>query len=81
MTSSLGTLQVRLEIITTTYHSKIFKTHVFSSYSDLCIHVSIYIRYIRTGCRRWLRAIRGAPEDDDRVNSAMSHLEAEMVRV
>jgi len=41
--SSLGTLLVRLEIIATTYHSTIFKTHVFSLYSHLCIYVSMYL--------------------------------------
>jgi hypothetical protein len=39
--SSLGMLLVRVEIIATTNCSKIFKTHVFSSYSHLCIYVSI----------------------------------------
>jgi len=42
-TSSLGTLLVRLEIIATTYDSTIFKTHVFSLYSQLCINVSMYL--------------------------------------
>jgi len=37
MTSSLGMLLVRLEIIATTYHSTIFKTHVFGVYSHLSI--------------------------------------------
>jgi hypothetical protein len=76
--TALGTLLVRLEIIATTYHSTIFKTHVFSLYSHLCIYVSIYIRYIWTGCMRGLRTIRGAPEDDDRMNSEI-HLEAVIV--
>jgi len=40
-TPFLGMLLVRLEIIATTNHSKIFKTHVFSLYSHLCIYVSI----------------------------------------
>jgi hypothetical protein len=31
----------RLEIIATTYRSTIFRTHVFSLYSHLCICVSI----------------------------------------
>jgi len=31
----------RLETIATTYCSTIFKTHVFSLYSHLCIYVSI----------------------------------------
>ena len=38
----LGTLLVCLEIIATTYHSTIVKTHVFSLYSHLCINVSMY---------------------------------------
>jgi len=81
-TSSLGTLQVRLESIATTYRSTIFKTHVSSLYSDLCIYVSIHIsthlhctRYIWTGCRRWLTAIRAAPENDNQVDSEI-HCEA-----
>jgi len=36
-TSSLGTPLLRLEIIATTYHSTIVKTHVFSLYSPLCM--------------------------------------------
>ena len=36
-------LQVRLEIIATTYGSTIVKTHVFSLYSHLCIYVSMYL--------------------------------------
>jgi len=40
-TSSWGTLLVSLEIIATTYPWEIFKTHVFSLYSHLCIYVSI----------------------------------------
>jgi len=39
--SSLGILLVCLEIIATTYHSTIFKTHIFCLYSHLCICVSI----------------------------------------
>jgi len=46
--SALAMLLERLEIIATTYHSTIFKTHVFSLYSNLCIYGSIYIRYIWT---------------------------------
>ena len=34
---------MRLEIIATTYRSMIFKTHVFSFYSHLCIYVSMYL--------------------------------------
>ena len=33
------------------------------------ILLQIYSQYIWTGCRRGLRAIRGAPENDDSVNS------------
>ena len=61
-----------------------FKTNVFSLYSHLCIYVSIwlpiYTRYIWTGCRRCLRAIRGAPENDNRVNLEI-HSEAVIERV
>jgi len=73
---------VRLEIIATTYRSTIFKTHVFSLYSHLCIYVSMYLyRYPSTHgisglwLQAVLRAIRGAPENDDRVNSEI-HSEA-----
>jgi len=61
-TSSFGMLLVRLEIIATTYRSMIFKTHVFSLYSHLCIYVSIKLpietRYNWTGCRRSLEQFR-----------------------
>jgi len=56
------------------FRSTILRIHVFNLYSHLCIYVSIqlaiYTQHIWTG----LRAIRGAPEDDDRVNSEI-HLE------
>ena len=39
----LGTLQVRLEIIATTYYSTIFETHVFSLYSHLCINIATHL--------------------------------------
>jgi len=42
-TSCLGTLLVRLVITATTYHSTIFKTHVFSVYSQLCSYVTMYL--------------------------------------
>jgi hypothetical protein len=41
--SSLGMLQVRLEIIATTYRATIVKTHVSRLYSHLCIYVSMYL--------------------------------------
>jgi len=40
--TSLRMLQVVLEILATTYHSTVVKTHVFRLYSHLCILVSIY---------------------------------------
>jgi len=61
-------------------------SHVFSLYSHLCIYVSMYqysypsTRYIWTGCRRCLRAIWGALENDDRVNSEI-YSEAVVERV
>jgi len=62
-----------MEIIATTSRSTIFKTHVFSVYTHLCISgsilVPIYTRYIWTGCRQCLRAIRGASENHDGLNS------------
>jgi len=42
-TSSFEMLQMCLGIIVTTYCSTIFKTHVFSLYSHLCINVSMYL--------------------------------------
>jgi len=51
----------------------------------ILIYVSMYLysypstRYIWTGCGRCLRAIRAAPEDNDRVTSEM-HLEAVIER-
>jgi len=45
-TSSLGTLLVRLEIISTTYHSTIFKTHVFSLYSHLSIYTATHLHIV-----------------------------------
>jgi hypothetical protein len=75
---------VRLVIIATTNRATIFKTQVLSVYSHLCIYVSIlqpiYTRHIWTGCRRCLRAIRGAPENDNQVNSEI-HSEALIDRV
>jgi len=61
-TSSLGTLLVRLEIIATTYRSTIFKTHVFSLYSHLCIYVSMYLciyiaTHLHTVYLDWLQAV------------------------
>jgi len=44
--TSLGTLQVRLEIIATTYHATIFETHVFSLYSHLCIYIATHLHSI-----------------------------------
>jgi len=38
-----GIRQVRLDIIATTYHSTIVKTHVFRLYSHLCVNVSMYL--------------------------------------
>jgi len=45
-TTSLGTLQVRLEIIATTYRSTIFETHVLSLYSHLCIYIATHLHSI-----------------------------------
>jgi len=56
--------------IIATNRSTIFKTYAFCLYSELCIYVSIklpiYTQYIWTGSTRWLSAIRGALEDDDK---------------
>lgn len=40
---SLGTLQVSLEMIVTTYCSMMFKTHLLSFNTPVCFHVSIYL--------------------------------------
>jgi len=53
-TSSVGTLLVRLEIIATTYHSTIFKTHAFSLYSHLGIYIATHLH---TVCLDWLQAV------------------------
>jgi len=45
-TSSLGSLLVRLEIIATTYHSTIFKSHEFSLYSHLCISIATNLHMV-----------------------------------
>jgi len=44
--TSLGTLQVRLQIIATNYSSTIFETHVFSLYSHLCIYIATHLHSI-----------------------------------
>ena len=49
-TSSWATLQVRLDIIATTYHSTIFKTHVFSLYSHLCIYIVTHLHTVYLDC-------------------------------
>jgi len=53
-TSSLGTLQVGLEIIATTHRSTIFKTRVFSLYSHLCIYIATYLHTVYLD---WLQAV------------------------
>jgi hypothetical protein len=69
-------------MIATTYCSTIVKTQVFCLYSLQWIYGSlklpIYTRYIWTGRSRCLKAIRGAPEDDDGVNSDI-HFEVVIV--
>jgi len=57
-----GILQVRLEIIATTYRSTIVKTHVFRLYSHLCNYVSIYLciyiaTHLHTIYLDWLQAV------------------------
>jgi len=54
-TSPLGTLLVRLEIIATTSRSMIFKTHVFSLYSHLCIYIATHLHMVYLD---WLQAVR-----------------------
>jgi hypothetical protein len=50
----LETLQVCLEIIATTYRSTIFKTHVFSLYSHLCIYIATHLHTVYLD---WLQAV------------------------
>ena len=38
-------------------------------YIHVCIQLPIYTRYILTDCRWCLKAIRGAPDNDNRVNT------------
>ena len=47
MTSSFAMLLVHLEIFATTYHSIIFKTHVFSFYSHRSIYIATHLRTVR----------------------------------
>ena len=47
-------LLVRLEIIATTYCSTIFKTHVFSLYSHLCIYIATHLH---TVYQHWLKTV------------------------
>jgi len=59
-TSSLGMLLVGPEIITTTYYSTIFKTHVFSWYSHLCMYKAnhlhtVYLDLLKSVLERNLR--------------------------
>jgi len=44
--TSLGTLQVHLEIIATTYRSTIFETLVLTLYSNLCIYIATHLHSI-----------------------------------
>jgi len=53
-TFSLGTLLVCLEIIATAYRSTIFKTHLFSLYSHLCIYIATHLHRVY---RDWLQAV------------------------
>jgi len=67
-------LLVCLEIIATDYCSTIFKTHIFSLYSHPLIYIPMYLCsypstwYICAGCRQYVKAIRGAPDDDNWAN-------------
>jgi len=85
-------LLVRLEIIATTYRSTIFKTHLFSLYSHLCIYVSTHLHTVyldwlhavlecNSWCawRWWSSELRDTPGGRDCVNSEM-HLEAVIKR-
>jgi hypothetical protein len=57
-----GMLQVRLEIVATTYYSMIVKTHVFRLYSHLSNYVSMYLciyiaTHLHTIYLDWLQAV------------------------
>ena len=53
-TSSLGMLLVSQEIISTTYGSTIYETHVFSLYSHLWIYIAAHLDMV---CLDWLQAV------------------------
>jgi len=84
---------VHLEIIATTYHSTIFKTHVFSSHSHLCIYIAIhlhtvYLNWLQAGLEcnsrsawKWqLSGLSDTPHGDYRATLEM-HLEAIIERI
>jgi len=55
-------MQVRLDIIATTYRATIVKTHVFRLNSHLCIYVSMYlcmyrVTHLDTIYLDWLQAV------------------------
>jgi hypothetical protein len=50
--TSLGMLQVDLDIIATNYCSTIFKTHVINLYSHLCIYI---VSHLHTVYLDWLQ--------------------------
>jgi len=87
-TSSLGALLLHLEIIATTYHSTIFKTHVFSFYSLLLIFTATHLHTVyvdwpqavlesnlRCSWKWWLSEHRETLRGRDRASVDM-HLEA-----
>jgi len=67
MTSSLGILLVHLEIVATTYHSTIFKTHLNSLYSLQSILLPIDTVYL-DNLQSVLESNRDASGNHDGVN-------------
>jgi len=52
-----GMLQVRLEIIATSYSSTIVKTQVLRLYSHLCIYIATHLHAVYL---HWLQAVLGS---------------------
>jgi len=52
------------------------------SYMYLCIYIATHVHtvYLDCGCRRWLREIKGVPDNDDRVSSEI-HCKCMIYRV
>jgi len=56
-TGAPGIRQVRLEIIATSYSSKIIKTQVLRLYSHLCLYIATHLHAVYL---HWLQAVLGS---------------------